>query len=105
MPDMGAATQALLEGSVDAIVHLRGDFAARERSPGGAAVQVIVNGVDANNSRLVEGYLDGALSTWLAAARGRRRGSTRPSRCASSTASGTTPTCAAATSWCPGWWW
>ena len=66
MPDMGAATQALLEGSVDAIVHLRGDFAARERNPAGAAVQVIVNGVDANNSRLVEGYLDGALATWLA---------------------------------------
>ena len=65
MAGMGKATEALLEGSVDAIVHLRSDFAARERSRAGAAVQVIVNGVDANNSRLVEGYLDGALSTWL----------------------------------------
>ncbi|HUJ85921.1 MAG TPA: ABC transporter permease [Burkholderiales bacterium] len=66
MPDMGAATKALLAGSVDAIVHLRGDFAARERSASGAAVQVIVNGVDANTARLVEGYLDSALATWLA---------------------------------------
>ena len=66
MAGMGKATEALLEGSVDAIVHLRSDFAARERSRAGAAVQVIVNGVDANNSRLVEGYLDAALSTWLA---------------------------------------
>jgi ABC-2 type transport system permease protein len=65
MAGMGEATQALLEGKVDAIVHLRSDFSARERSREGAAVQVIVNGVDANNSRLVEGYLDGALSTWL----------------------------------------
>jgi len=65
-PDMPAAERALLEGRVDAIVRLRGDFAARERRPAGAAVQLIVNGIDANTARLVEGYMDGVTSAWLA---------------------------------------
>jgi len=66
VPGMRAAEQALLEGRVDAIVRLRADFAARERRPGGAPVQLIVNGIDANTARLVEGYLDGVTTAWLA---------------------------------------
>jgi ABC-2 type transport system permease protein len=66
VPGMRAAEQALLAGRVDAIVHLRADFAARERRSQGAAVQLIVNGVDANTARLVEGYMDGATTAWLA---------------------------------------
>lgn len=63
---MPAAGRALLDGRVDAIVHLRADFAARERRASGAGVQLIVNGVDANTARLVEGYVSGAVSAWLA---------------------------------------
>jgi len=66
LPDMPAAESLLLKGGVDAIVHLRADFAARERRPAGAAVQLIVNGIDANTARLVEGYMDGVTSAWLA---------------------------------------
>ena len=66
VPGMQAAEQALLAGRVDAIVRLRTDFAARERRPHGAAVQLIVNGIDANTARLVEGYMDGATTAWLA---------------------------------------
>jgi len=66
LPGMPDAERALLEGRVDAIVHLRADFAARERRPAGAAVQLIVNGIDANTARLVEGYMDGVTSAWLA---------------------------------------
>jgi ABC-2 type transport system permease protein len=66
VPGMRAAEQALLAGRVDAIVHLRADFAARERRSQGAAVQLVVNGVDANTARLVEGYMDGATTAWLA---------------------------------------
>jgi drug efflux transport system permease protein len=66
VPGMQAAEQALLAGRVDAIVRLRADFAARERRPQGAAVQLIVNGIDANTARLVEGYMDGATTAWLA---------------------------------------
>jgi ABC-2 type transport system permease protein len=66
VPGMHAAEEALLVGRVDAIVRLRADFAARERSDDGARVQLIVNGIDANTARLVEGYTDGATSAWLA---------------------------------------
>lgn len=64
--DMPAAEAALLAGQVDAIVRLRADFGARERRPSGAPVQLIVNGIDANTARLVEGYMDGVTSAWLA---------------------------------------
>lgn len=67
------AEEALRQGRVGAIVHLRADFAERLRRPDGAPVQVIVNGVDANTARLTEGYVEGAWGAWLnryAAARG-----------------------------------
>ncbi len=61
---MRAARAALDAGRVDAVVHLRADFAARERGAG-ARVQLLVNGVDPNTARLIEGYVQGALSVWL----------------------------------------
>lgn len=64
---MPAAEEALLAGEVDAIVRLRADFARAERSAGGAPIQVVVNGVDANTARLVQGYVEGAWGSWLAA--------------------------------------
>ena len=60
-----AAEQALIEGDVEAIVLLRGDFARRLRSPAGAPIQVIVNGTDANTARIIEGYMQGAWQKWL----------------------------------------
>jgi drug efflux transport system permease protein len=63
---MRAATRQLLAGEVDAIVHLRADFAAQERQASGAPVQLIVDGIDANTARLVEGYVDGVVQAWLA---------------------------------------
>jgi len=66
MPGMAAATEALLADRVDGIVHLRANFADELRRPDGAPIQVIVNGVNANAAGIVEGYLEGAWSTWLA---------------------------------------
>ncbi len=63
---LAGAERALLEGRVHAIVRLRADFAERLRRPGGAPVQVIVNGVDANTARLTQGYIEGAWGNWLA---------------------------------------
>lgn len=63
--DMEQAIGALLAGRVDAIVHLRADFAEGLRRPDGAPIQIIVNGVNANSAGIVEGYLEGAWSTWL----------------------------------------
>jgi ABC-2 type transport system permease protein len=59
------AEQALLDRRVMAIVHLRSDFARQLRQPGGAPIQVIVNGVDANTARLVLGYVQGVWQKWL----------------------------------------
>ena len=63
--NLGEAEQALLDRRVMAIVHLRSDFARRLRQPGGAPIQVIVSGVDANTARLVLGYVQGVWQKWL----------------------------------------
>lgn len=59
------ARAALSDGRVNGIVHLRADFAARLEQPGGAAIQVIVNGVDANTARIVQGYVQGVWANWI----------------------------------------
>ncbi|MDD5248130.1 MAG: ABC transporter permease [Rhodocyclaceae bacterium] len=74
MASMPAAEQALRQGEVSGIVRLRSDFSRQMRQAGGAPIQVVVDGVDANTARLVEGYVDGAWSTWLAAQAARRGG-------------------------------
>ncbi|HTY04527.1 MAG TPA: ABC transporter permease, partial [Rhodocyclaceae bacterium] len=67
MDSMPVAEQALREGKVRGIVRLRADFSRRMRQADGAAIQVVVDGVDANTARLVMGYMDGAWASWLAA--------------------------------------
>jgi ABC-2 type transport system permease protein len=62
---MPRAIEQMLEGRVDAILRLRADFAERLRRSEGAPVQLIVNGVNANTARLIEGYVQGAWSGWL----------------------------------------
>lgn len=62
---MAAAEEAMREGKVNAIVHLRADFAKKLSRPDGAAIQLIVNGVDANTARLTQGYLQGVWVNWL----------------------------------------
>jgi ABC-2 type transport system permease protein len=64
IPDMRTAERELLERRVQGIVHLRQDFARQIKTGRGAAIQVIVNGVDANYARLVLGYIEGAWSLW-----------------------------------------
>jgi len=59
------AEAALMDQRVSAIVHLRADFARQLREPGGASIQVIVNGVDANTGRLILGYVQGVWQKWL----------------------------------------
>jgi len=67
MDSMAEAEQALRQGEVSGIVRLRADFSRKMRQDGGAPIQVVVDGVDANTARLVEGYVEGAWGTWLAA--------------------------------------
>jgi len=63
--DRPAAERALADGRANAIVVLRSDFARRLSSTDGTAIQVIVNGSDANTARIVSGYVEGAWQKWL----------------------------------------
>jgi drug efflux transport system permease protein len=73
MRSLDQAERALMSRRVSAIVHLRSDFARQLRRPGGAPIQVIVDGVDANTARLIVGYVQGVWQKWLEA-RARARG-------------------------------
>jgi ABC-2 type transport system permease protein len=63
--DPARAEEALMARRVSAIVRLRQDFSRRLGRPDGAAIQVIVNGTDANTARLVIGYTQGIWEKWL----------------------------------------
>lgn len=65
MYSMDNAVAALMDGRVDGIVRLAENFDRQMRMPGGALIQVNVNGVDANNGRQVLGYIEGAWANWL----------------------------------------
>ena len=65
MANIRQAEQALLQGRVNGIVRLREDFDRRLRGTGVAPIQLIVNGVNANDARLIEGYVQGVWANWL----------------------------------------
>jgi len=60
-----AAQQAFDERDVSAIVWLRNDFSDQLLTRGEAPIGVIVNGVDANQARLIDGYIQGVWQSWL----------------------------------------
>jgi len=60
-----AAQQAFDLREVFGIVWLRNDFSERLLSQGDAPIGVIVNGVDANQARITEGYIQGVWQAWL----------------------------------------
>lgn len=59
------AETALMRREVDALVWLRGNFEELVRTGKTAPVGVFVNGVDANNARLLSGYIEGVWNRWL----------------------------------------
>lgn len=65
MPSIQEAEQALRESTVDGIVWLREsfdrDYVQRSEPP----IGIIINGLDANTARLVEGYVQGVWAAWL----------------------------------------
>lgn len=60
------AEQALVTNDVDGIVWLRGNFSSRLLYAGDAPIGVFVNGVNANQARITEGYVQGVWQNWLA---------------------------------------
>lgn len=65
MSTMPEAEAALMRREVDGILRLRADFAERLHTPSGTAMQLIVNGSDANTARIVIGYVEGVWAHWL----------------------------------------
>jgi ABC-2 type transport system permease protein len=61
---MQEAARLVQDSKVDGIVHLAQDF-DRQLALGGAPVQLIVRGVDANRARFIQGYAMGAFAQWM----------------------------------------
>ena len=64
-PSIQEAEKALIERKIMGIVWTRSDFARTLLSSSEAPIGVIVNGVDANQARIVEGYITGVWMKWL----------------------------------------
>jgi ABC-2 type transport system permease protein len=60
------AEQALMSHDVDGVVWLRNDFSSRLLGGRVAPIGVFVNGVDANQARITQGYIQGVWQFWLA---------------------------------------
>lgn len=59
------ADLALREHKVDGIIWLRNNFSRHLLSKGGSSIGVFVNGVNANQARITEGYIQGVWQNWL----------------------------------------
>ena len=64
LKSMAQAKALLNQRRIDGIVHLQSDFSSRLFSRNPSPVQVIVNGIDANRARLIQGYARGILQKW-----------------------------------------
>lgn len=65
MNSIQEAETALRQSKVDGIVWLRENFEREYLLKDSPPISVIVNGVDANTARLIEGYVQGVWFTWL----------------------------------------
>ncbi|WP_442499281.1 ABC transporter permease [Methylobacter sp. sgz302048] len=63
--DMAAAEHALLNRKIMGIIRLRENFSSQLFKQNSPAIQVVVDGVDANTARLVSGYVQGTWNEWL----------------------------------------
>ena len=59
------ADKALVAHDVDGIVWLRSNFSDRLLTEGDAVIGVFVNGIDANQGRITQGYIEGVWQAWL----------------------------------------
>ncbi len=61
---MAEAVTLLNRKHIDGIICLKSDFSAALQSKNQAPVQMILNGIDANRARLIQGYARGIISKW-----------------------------------------
>ncbi|MGE4482589.1 ABC transporter permease [Acidocella sp.] len=60
-----AATQAMNAGAIEGFIWLRGDFARKLATGQSPAIALFVNGIDANNARLIENYVEQSWADWI----------------------------------------
>ena len=66
-PDEAAAQSALSQETIAGFVWLRADFARRVAAGQSPDIGVIVDGINANNARLIENYVQQSWADWIAA--------------------------------------
>jgi ABC-2 type transport system permease protein len=66
LTSMARAQELMLARKVDGIIRIRPDFARNLTAGGGAEVQILVHGVDANRARIIQNYAQGAIGRWSA---------------------------------------
>lgn len=65
LPSVQAARAALAKHDISAFIWLRNDFARQMLAAGPAVIGAVLDGVDANTARLVQGYLTQVWQIWL----------------------------------------
>ena len=73
-----AAEELLARRQADAIIQLQIDFSDRLKSGHQAPVQLIINGIDANRARLIQGYVRTVVGQWSTIRRERGEEAGRP---------------------------
>ena len=63
--DTASAEQAIMDRKVDGILWLRNDFSRQSLQNKTASAGISVNGVNANNAHILEGYYEGVWQNWL----------------------------------------
>lgn len=63
---MEEAEKLIVSGDVDAVVRIQDHFFANLGQNNHGKIQLIVNGVDSNRARLIEGYVNGVMGKWFA---------------------------------------
>ena len=66
---MGEARSLVMNRKVDGVLQIPSDF-TRRRHLGAAEVQILVNGTDANQARIMQAYAEGPVAQWSAAQSG-----------------------------------
>jgi ABC-2 type transport system permease protein len=78
VPSIIEAEKWLTQRRVEGIVHVPQGFAADLINSRTAKVQIIINGVDANRARLIQGYSHGILQKWTEVRLARGESAVRP---------------------------
>lgn len=64
LKSMTEATELLNDREIDGIVRLQDNFTSRLQKEQQAPVQLILNGIDANRARLIQGYVRNIVGKW-----------------------------------------